>query len=76
MSPKQKAKELVYKYQGGYKNNDGFNYPFNNDFEDAKQCALIAVDEVRYFHNALFYVTKGSLLDKYLDEVKIEIEKL
>jgi len=46
MTAKEKAKELVYKYQCGYKNNDGFNYPFNNDFEDAKQCALIAVDEL------------------------------
>jgi len=35
MTPKEKAKELVYKY-----------YPFNNNFEDAKQCALIAVDKI------------------------------
>jgi hypothetical protein len=44
--------------------------------EYSKQCALIAVEEVRNFHYKLFFASKGSLLDQYLDKVKIEIEKL
>ncbi len=64
MTPKEKAIELVDKMTMEI---GKFN---------AKQCALIAVDEIKYFHDTLFFVTKGSLLDQYLDKVKIEIEKL
>jgi len=72
MTPKEKAKELVEKYY------HLFSVELENtiDLREAKQCALIAVDEVRNFHDSLFYATKGSLLDKYLDEVKQEIEKI
>jgi hypothetical protein len=44
--------------------------------KDAKKCALISVEQVRFFHDSLFYLTKGSLLDQYLDDVKREIENL
>ena len=41
MTPKEKAKELVNKYLD--------NIPFaNNSIERAKQCALIAVDEILF----------------------------
>lgn len=69
MTPKEKARELVDKYI-----EEGIC--FVGDYSIEKSCALIVIDEVRYFHNALFYATKGSLLDKYLDEVKAEIEKI
>jgi predicted patatin/cPLA2 family phospholipase len=65
-SPKEKAKELVYKFDD--------TMEFSNPQRFAKQCALIAVDF------ALDYVN-GDLneaFDKtlYLLEVKEEIEKL
>jgi hypothetical protein len=66
MSPKDKAMELVWKY-----------LPIliikENPFDLAKQCALIAVEEIQDF------ITKynNPFEDfKYWDEVKNEIEKL
>lgn len=72
MKPKEKARELVSKYIHLTKQTNGANGTLYN----SKQCALIAVDEVRWFHERLFYLTEGSLFDKYLDDVKQEIEKL
>lgn len=75
MTAKQKASELYLIFgraiskplkRGGYK----FNV------EQAKQCALIAVDEIiKALHNA---DTAYDLVDKieYWNEVKDEIEKL
>lgn len=61
MSPKEKAKELVNK----------FNYKDKHYLMlDAKQCALIAVDEVLFVP----YLLKS---EKYFyTQVKQEIEKL
>ena len=66
MEAKLKANELVGKFK---------NYSYNgrdNDkecrFENAKQCALIAVDEIL----ESCYLEKES----FFEEVKIEIEKL
>jgi len=73
MTPKEKAKELFNKYYSYLKSN---LMDDKEAIDDAKQCALIAVDEVRWFHERLFYLTEGSLFDKYLSEVKQEIEKL
>ena len=59
MTPKEKAKELVKEYS------------WNADKSDAKQCALICVDEI------LYAVT--TIADKkfeFYTEVKQEIEKL
>jgi len=82
MTPKEKAEKLIDKYKGGYKNNDGFNYKFNNDYEDAKQCALIAVDELisqMLCLMKLFNEDRSEFeaieLD-YLNQVKEEINKL
>ena len=66
MTPKQKAKELVNKYLQIY---DG-------RVIQAKQCALIAVDEIL---NTLYSIPFGNALDNeliYWEEVKQEIEKL
>ena len=71
MTPKDKAKELFNKMSY----ND-FDEDHNCSYYVAKNCALIAVDEVKWFHERLFYLTEGSLFDKYLDDVKQEIEKL
>ncbi len=72
MTPKEKAKELVDKM---YMLDDpNGNYPMC--FDIAKECALVAVEEVRFFHERLFYATEGSLFDDYLNKVKHEIEKL
>jgi hypothetical protein len=64
MTPKEKAEELHV----------GF-WRLTNDSRIAKQCALIAVDEMLDFRNAL-YINEGSLAHKYLLDVKQEIEKL
>jgi len=61
MTPKEKAKELVDKFKLKHKF-------FTNSFikTTAKQCALIAVDEILKLRTAI----------SYWQEVKQEIEKL
>jgi hypothetical protein len=70
MTPKEKALELYYKY---YQKCADSSYPENM----AKECALIAVDEVIceivYFDNTDGYAQ--SRMD-YWEEVKSEIDKL
>ncbi len=61
MTPKEKAEEL----------NVGFWY-LTNDSRIAKQCALIAVDEIL----SIKIVRKDDLTDEYWEAVKQEIEKL
>jgi len=65
MKPKDKAIELVNKYLQVY---DG-------KVKEAKQCALIAVDEMLDFRNSL-YINEGSLAHQYLVEIKKEIIKI
>jgi hypothetical protein len=65
MTPKEKAKELVDKMVATYDITSDFCYD-----STAEQCALIAVKFAR--ENPLN--TEG--YNKYLDEVKQEIEKL
>ena len=63
MTPKEKAEELVDKY-----------YEFHNiNYECAKQCAIIAVDEILNF---LEDDRCGFSWKKYYTEVKTEIKKL
>jgi len=62
LTPKEKAKELIYKFDD--------TMEFSTPQRFAKQCALIAVKFAR--ENPLN--TEG--YNKYLDEVKQEIEKL
>ena len=66
MIPKLKAKELVDKFSA---------VPLLDSYE-AKQCALIAVEEIL---NTLYSIPFGNALDnelEYYQEVKQEIEKL
>ena len=70
MTPKEKATELVNKH---------FDYveawSVSNQLENAKQCALITVNEMLDFRNAL-YINEGSLAHQYLLDIKTEIEKI
>ena len=70
MTPQEKAKDLYdsYWYCLLQSNIEKRNYW-------SKQCALIAVDEMLDFRNAL-YINEGSLAHKYLLDIKQEIEKL
>jgi hypothetical protein len=69
MTPKEKAEELVEKY-GIWCWNDGVC-----DYQLAKQCALIAVDEIR---DAIIEINEYDYqsLENYWYRVKQEIEKL
>ena len=64
MTPKEKAEELVNRFI--YRRTDYV------EIDDAKQCALIAVDEI--LDNNLWF--KDEVNNNYWQEVKIEIEKL
>jgi len=81
MTPKEKAEELLsifakiipassYEaYEGGVK--------INFDLENAKQCALIAVDFAMNSKYSFQPISKGLVSTKsYYEEVKQEIEKL
>jgi hypothetical protein len=76
MTPKEKAKSLVSKY---------YNFVYLElDYEQAKQCAIIAVDEILKLDNpnTYNYLTENKehlivqFADSYWQEVKQEIEKL
>ena len=83
MTPKEKAIELVDKF---YCKKDAIGLTFNINWSNAKQCALIAVDEIikqfvgvfTLFKNAGILNTdvKDSLNYNFWQEVKQEIEKL
>jgi hypothetical protein len=70
MTPKEKAKELVLSYYNvnGETNYDGISWGM------AKQCALIAVDEIINCTKNGLGVTVYS--KEYWEEVKKEIEEL
>jgi len=71
MTPKEKAVELVEKYFTiCHKSSD-----LELSWKVCKKCALIAVDEMLDFRNAM-YINEGGLAHKYLLEIKTEIEKL
>jgi hypothetical protein len=69
MTPKEKAEELVGKYAMYLRANLMHNEEAN---EDAKQCALIAVDEILEVIQNLYFM--GTV--DYWQEIKQEIEKL
>jgi hypothetical protein len=77
MTPKEKAEELVdiYKKQVSMTIKDYSLVCKVLDIDMAKQCALIAVEEMLDFRNKL-YINEGSIAHQYLLEVKQEIEKL
>jgi hypothetical protein len=65
MTPKQKSAELMLKYRS--------LIPMNT-VSFAKQCALIAVDEV--LNSTYTLVKRNDLFVEYWQEVKQEVEKL
>jgi hypothetical protein len=70
MKPKEKAEQLTNKFL--------LSTPITCDIDDAKQCALIAVDEIintGLLLDSSIYVTVKTSLD-YWQQVKQEIEKL
>ena len=70
MTPKEKAKELVDKY-----NQFDFNTIVNSTQKEyAKQCAFIAVDEILYIMKEEYL--SGALKIEYWEQVKQEIEIL
>lgn len=83
MTPKEKAKELMCKFTKIIPPSSYVAYEegvqINFDLENAKQCALIAVDEIISELEDIMNFTGNKLslkLIKYWKEVKIEIEKL
>jgi hypothetical protein len=71
MTAKEKAKELFNKM---YNTDDPMgNYPMC--FDTAKQCALLAIDEILESHYKLLSGVNTTTY-KYWQEVKQEIEKL
>ena len=75
MKPKDKAKELFDKYCHALRTEEDDDGYFSNVVH-AKRCAIISIEQVRFFDSRLFFASEGSLFDKYLDNVKREIEKL
>ena len=81
MTPKEKAIELYNKFL----NPSGDTYLYGMlEHESAKECALIAVDELIKYHDDFMDVVRYELPSnivavipyKYWDDVKQEIEKL
>ena len=74
MTAKEKAQQLIYTFEAFTDE--------ENEFEFAKQCALIAVDEILEESFSIFricgkYRDKDSIMNvEYWDEVKQEIKKL
>ena len=68
LTPKEKAKELLKRFLGIKKiNPESTTRPYN--YQEAKQCALICVDEMLAFDLRFFDI-------EFLKEVKQEIETL
>jgi hypothetical protein len=70
MTPKEKAEDILDKCYGV----EVETVYFGVNHYLAKKFALIVVDEMLDFRNAL-YINEGSLAHKYLLDVKEEIEK-
>jgi hypothetical protein len=70
MTPKEKAEDILDKCYGV----EVETVYFGVNHYLAKKFALIVVDEMLDFRNAL-YINEGSLAHKYLLDVKQEIEK-
>jgi len=74
MTPKIKAEEIYNRCLDKIQGLEGTEW-----WESAKQCALIAVDEIIYEYFVISYRTEGSNLRlpfEWWESVKGEIEKL
>jgi len=69
MTPKEKAKELVDKYIPLTLRLYA-DYDWDEDIDSAKECAIIAVDEL------IWWLNNNQIDTDYYKEVKQEIEKL
>jgi hypothetical protein len=69
MTPKEKAEKLVEKMAI-------YHWTDICDYEGAKQCALIAVDEIIQETDTYYDTLIASERKLFLEEVKQEIEKL
>jgi len=92
MTPKEKAEELVDKFMDVNYTIEDWKIDINIDYEAAKQCALITVDEIIKQENAIvpkLMIIIRTLMEKrnlkesfkgdvnqYWLDVKIEIKKL
>jgi hypothetical protein len=74
MIPKEKAKELANKFLRTYK--VSLYPPFNKASDEAKECALIAVDEILDAIDWDYYEGSAQTQQNYWKEVKKEIELL
>jgi uncharacterized protein YxeA len=68
MTPKEKARELVDKYDE--------TLTYLESKSKAKQCALIAVDEIREHASPYFIENQDGKFVSFWQEVKQEIDKL
>ena len=81
MTPKEKAKDLVDKFLPQIRGADRYNYNLESmNVFNAKQCALIAVDEILNIPN-IEGSSNGHMVDEgyakvYWQKVKTEIENL
>jgi hypothetical protein len=76
ISPKEKAKELVEKFIEPTKVPNVKNI-WVEDFQAAKQCALIAVDEILDLNLGFSNCDENNwAIEKFYIEVKQEIQKL
>jgi hypothetical protein len=70
MTPKEKAKELVSKFNFEH---TGDSYTIFQNVDESKRCALIAVDEII---NAMDNVMLPNPFKQYWNKVKQEIQEL
>jgi hypothetical protein len=77
MTPKEKAKELFHKFYNAIPSDE-----IGENYNSAKQCALIAVDEMEEVYASAVSAILNSkekaelFKSRFLQEVKQEIEKL
>jgi hypothetical protein len=78
MTPKEKAKELVDKFfEYSYRVKwDIDKNKWEHNFDQSKQCALIAVDEIIASNPIAFDEDDNCIAKQWWKEVKTEIEKL
>lgn len=84
MTPKEKAESMVYKYSNlinyDFVSDLNFHDPSDEDRnrrvkKDAKKCAIASLEYIIEQNNIWISLT-GRGTNNYLEEVKIEIEKL
>jgi len=77
MTPAEKAKELIDKFLLEITGVDRYSYNVDSmNVFSAKQCALIAVDEIIKEYGTYYKVEVDGKYVSYWKEVKQEIEKL